>query len=185
LTGFDLPFQDKEEHTWGEKAILVVWMDICTMHLIGLAALVLMLLPSIVNQSMLASNTLRSVNSTAWPVLNSSLCALGASWTWCCALQFAMGLPRLALCTGMHSVARILVAYACAASSCPLPPIFMPRTVASGLALFVGGLLLYVSHMHTSFFDTEAFYMNHAWACAVVLLCMRHTAFRLSVWVAE
>jgi hypothetical protein len=32
-------------------------------------------------------------------------------------------------------------------------------------------------------FDTAEFYMNHAWACAVVLFGIRHLAFRGVVWM--
>lgn len=187
---------DEAGENFRKDWILAAWMDICTLHMVGMASLLLMLIPSIANQSMLACNAIPQVNASAWPVLNSGLCILGISWTWCCAMHFWLGLPRLALCTAMHSVARIMLAYACTAVSCPLPPIFMPGAVASGMGVFVGVQLLCISHMHSSrqevtgegkmqvqIFDTAEFYMNHAWACAVVLFGIRHLAFRGVVWM--
>jgi hypothetical protein len=188
--------REGEEEDQRSVAPGAVWTDICTMHLVGMAGLTIMLLPSIFNQSMLACNAIQGVKSSAWPVLNSSLCILGISWTWCCAMNFVLGLPRLALCTAMHSVGRIMLSYASTSISCPLPPIFMPGAVASGLGVFVGALLLCISHVHggavsnteESFkangrmvFNTQEFYMNHAWACVCILMCMRHTVFRVGM----
>ena len=188
---------DQADENFRQSWLLDAWMDICTMHMVGMASLVFMLLPSIANQSMLACNAIPQVNASAWPVLNSGLCILGISWTWCCAMHFSLGMPMLALCTGMHSVGRIMLAYACTALSCPLPPIFMPGAVASGMALFVGFHLLFISQMHhgiqqdtakkghghVQIFGTADFYMNHAWACVCVLLCIRHLAFRGVLWM--
>ncbi len=98
-----------------------------------------------------------------------------------------MRIPTLALCTAMHSVLCIMLAYAGMCAACPLPPIYMPATASSGIGLFVGLLLLCVSHMHTPatrvLFDTENFYMCHSWASCAVLLCMRHTVFGAAVWL--
>lgn len=40
------------------SAVLAVWMDVCMLHLLGMGAAGLMLLPSILNQSMLACNVI-------------------------------------------------------------------------------------------------------------------------------
>lgn len=127
------------------------------------------------------------MQASAWPVLNSSLLMMGLSWTCCCGLQFAFGLHRLALCTAMHSVVRIMLAYAGMCATCPMPPVFMPGAVASGMGMLVGVVLLCISHflVHAplDLFDTEEFYMNHAWAYLFVLLAMRHTVFRAATWL--
>jgi hypothetical protein len=171
--------------------MLLMWSDACMMHAGGAIAMGLVLLPSIVSPSMLVSNcatqgsSIRGARGSAWPVLNSCFLMIGISWTSCCMVYFVLGMPRLALCTAMHSVPAIMLAHAAAAVSCPLPPIYMPRVVSSGIGLLAGALLLCVSHMHASgaTFGTEDFYMCHAWAVCGVLLCMRHTLFRTAVWM--
>jgi hypothetical protein len=162
------------------------WMDICLMHGWGMVSIALMLTPSIFNPRMLCCNALPHWNGSAWPVLNSSILTLALSWVWCCMLVHAFGLHKLALCTSMHSVTRVMLAYANLGVACPLPPIFMPRAVASGLGICLGLFLaLCVAQVHaaSAFFDTSDFYMNHAWAQWVVMLGMRHTLFRASAWM--
>ena len=72
--------------------------------------------------------------------------------------------------------------------SCPMPPVFMPAVAGSGMGIGIGFLVLFVSHMlarqSRAIFDTQAFYMNHAWAGCVVLLAVRHVLFRAAVWAA-
>jgi hypothetical protein len=60
--------------------------------------------------------------------------------------------------------------------------------VSSGMGMFVGVLLVCVSHMHSSgaaAFDMEEFYMSHAWAAWGVVLCMRHTVLWAAVWLLQ
>lgn len=185
--------QEEEEETCKTETLprvsptTVIWNDVCMLHAVGVCGIWCMMLPSIANPSMLACNSaFPAVKRSAWPIVNSSVLIMGISWTCCCILQFVLGMPTLALCTGMHSVLGIMLAYAAMCTTCPLPPIYMPAVVSSGIGLFIGFLLLCVSHMHTPetrvLFNTESFYMCHAWASCVVLLCMRHTVFRAAVW---
>jgi hypothetical protein len=162
-----------------------VWTDVCILHVIGMISVAATLIPSITNPSILACNAISGVNASTWPVLNSSTMMFGISWTCCCVLQFVFGLHKLALCTSMHTVARLMLAYASMALSCPLPPVCMPTAVASGTGMLIGLLLLFVSQMRnaSTLFSTEDFYMNHAWAHWVALLVMRHTVLRLAVCV--
>ena len=166
---------------------LPMWSDVCMMHAGGAISMGLVLLPSIFAPSMLVSNCAMPglARASAWPVLNSCFLLLGMSWTFCCMVHFVLGLPMLALCTSMHSVPSIMLAYAGAVVSCPLPPVHMPYAVSSGIGLLAGAMLLCVSHMHASSesFGTEDFYMCHSWAMFASLFLMRQTVFRAGVWM--
>lgn len=121
------------------------------------------------------------VNSSAWPLLNSSVLMFCLSLVACCVIhEFDPSLRGLAFCTSMHLVAKILASYVDVALRCPLPPIFMPDTAATGMGLALGMLLLCISQMHVS---PSQFYMNHVWACFVAVLAARHVLFRAATWV--
>ena len=64
---------------------------------------------------------------------------------------------------------------------CPMPPVYMPGTAATGITFGIGLLLLCVGQMAHSVkdhWDTGTFYMAHAWACGVSVLVLRHTVLR-------
>lgn len=161
-----------------------VWRNVRIIHSIGAAGILVPLIPSMFGTHRLLSNSIPSVHATVWGVINSCILVLGTSLVTCCSLQFIGDMPQLALCTAMHSVCRIMVAYANMCVDCPLPPIFMPTAVASGMGMGVALLLLFVGHVDAmgGVEGSEGFYMYHAWACGYMLLMMRQGVFSVAVW---
>lgn len=84
------------------------------------------------------------------------------------------GLPELAACTSMHLVARLLAVFAEVAVACPLPPIYMPSTAATGMGFSLGLLLLCISQMGgAAGHHHGTFYMHHMWAGLVAMFVAR------------
>lgn len=163
-----------------------VWTAIAVFHVIACAGVVLMLLPSIFQPSMLPCNSMSGVRATAWPVLNSCLLLAALSLVACRVVFSVLRLPQLALCMAMHATARLMLSFANAAIACPLPPIAMESTFASGVGVCIGVLLLTITQMHDACskqarFDRADFYMNHAWASCVLMMGMRHIVFRIAL----
>jgi hypothetical protein len=177
-----------------------IWANICIMHGVGMLSVLFALLPSIifVQPSMLACNQVSSfvvslfhplssthcffvkqaipqVKGTAWPVIHSCALLFSLSWVACSAIQHAAHLPGLAMCTSMHLVAQLMCAFVDMAASCPLPPIYMPGTVAAtGMGFGLGLLLLCISQMQDhSAAAAEAFYMHHVWAASGAVFIIR------------
>jgi hypothetical protein len=162
-------------------------MHICTLHMLGMGGVSLALVPSILaRSSLLACNAaVPNVHASAWPLINTSVLMFCLSWMACSLLHHTCGMHKLALCTSMHMVARLVASFAHMAVACPLPPIFMPAaTAATGMACSMGFVLLFISQgLHDGSFTSEEFYMHHAWACCVMVLLARHTVFRGAAWV--
>lgn len=157
------------------------WGHVCAMHVIGASGVGAALLPSLLcSRGRLACNTaIPRVRASAWPIFNSCMGIFGVSFLACCALMHVTGLNDLAMCMCMHTVARIIAAYVEVVQSCPLPPVFMQGAAASGMGIAMGMLVLYVGHIEVG---AEDFYMNHAWACWVAVLLVRHTVLRGASW---
>jgi hypothetical protein len=149
------------------------------MHAIGAVGVGMALLPSLLcSRLQLACNaSIPNLQASAWPLVNSSALMFAISYLCCSWMLHGAGLHELAVCTAMHSVARIILAFVHTALSCPLPPIFMPAAAASGMGLALGALVVYAGHATTTTAG-NFFYMNHAWATLVAVLFMRHTVLR-------
>ena len=172
-----------------------VWVPVLALHAIGLGGVAFALAPSLfVQEHLLACNAgiVATKNrqwhtpSACWPLLNSSVLVFCLSLLSCCAIHYVLEMRALALCTAMHLVARIMAAYMDVCMGCPLPPVYMPSTAATGMALCMGLLLMCISQFGNcggGGWDTGTFYMNHAWACGVSVLVLRHTVFRGAVWM--
>lgn len=169
-----------------------MWAAVFALHAIGMGGVVFALLPSLFVQGHLLACNAGMVQqqscaiASAWPLLNSSALVFCLSLLSCCAIHYVLEMRALALCTAMHLVARSMAAYMDVCVGCPLPPVYMPSTAATGMALCMGVLLMCISQMHPSGegrWDTGSFYMNHAWACGVSVLVIRHTVFRSVAWL--
>ncbi len=177
-----------------------IWTDVCILHGIGMAGVGFALLPSVfAPASLLACG---SLCSSAWPLIHASALMFCLSLLGCCAIHHVLGMHSLALCTSIHMVPRcvveldsfyliicltfkfhrIMAAFMDVCVGCPMPPIYMPGTAATGIAFGMGLLLLCVGQMahHSNTWDTASFYMAHAWACGVAVFVLRHTVLRVA-----
>lgn len=169
------------------------WLNTCILHAMGMAGVGLALIPSILSPaSCLACSAgmpqhTSAGRRSAWPVLHASVMMFCLSWMLCCAIHYMGGMPKLALCTAMHLVVRVVASFAGTVASCPLPPVASPPAASStAMACALGLILLFVSQMAADglvTFTSEEFYMHHAWACCVVAWAARHLILGPAAWV--
>ena len=112
-----------------------IWVDVCAMHAVGLLGVLCALLPSVllpgVQRQLACNAAIPAVRASAWPLINCCALLFCLSWVACATLQHAAGQPELAMCTAMHLVASLLMAFADVTLCCPLPPVYAPRSVSS------------------------------------------------------
>lgn len=126
------------------------------------------------------------MQTTSWPVLNACMLCFLASWGICLLLHLQLKAYKLAICASMHLAARILMGLWSMLHTCPMAPIFMPRSVAWGVGAGMALLLMCISHVYYAIpFDTSEFYMSHLWAVGVVCPLVQNTVLRMILYTFQ